>query len=968
MLSRLILVLEQYRVEAMHQFRQQVNRIYDVRILIQESIILEFNDELKKLEEMAKCVRLTSADPEIQQSILREHFAALCHERNQINKGFHLHFLANPLTQCNKLYFHVAMILYPDADFLALFCLLLPDISTQLSIDITFQKRGEVREPIPSLSRALIDHDASSLKSLPISIESFAYLICLETEVFNLQECDNFDIKMHRKCHQMLKEGSESTLKNAIANHNQAFSELYLLLDRVNGGGATIREQIMPLVSVMKSSGKLFGNGEEFATERGITAVGRLFAYFDSLPPENQQALGACSDAHGTTKILSVFTDFNKQRCIESINTNLQAILENPANDRVLQIRPFLSSNDEKRLKEGYLKKPGEALINLRGEVKTDAPLSIVFTARLYHSITIRTFEEYVVYLMQLPPSQYVAFCSHAQFMHDSVGRRQFSAFGLPIEPYYSRILESLNSDQRRMLKNVPLLIFNNKLTELSKIDIEQRFKSICGLCCEELNQKLISQDPALITSVINLLSPTDACTFLQSIGFDRMLSELTQVIFRKNDESTTRRILKMKALLESIPENFRGDYLLHYDYSRKRMSQLKLGLVDWSKEVLEFPDCLKMCCDVLSATDRQDIMTRWIEKCAHHYENHDPIMDQLIESMMMAEADYNSTQLGFILMHDALLDKLLQKYPEGLQRTEKIEQYQLLMLTYNHHHRHKALKKLLACYPAEQHVAVIEKAYAMHASAQSPGAALLNMLRTVVSEEQHKMLVNCLINGQRFLFHVMKERNLSLFNWCLSLYTEHELMTLAREINLVREPGFGIRTKFCCGNMLLIAANLKVELLLAILEKLPAHDRLSALTVDTSIQALVGKYGAQCPELVKEAEDPNLIRFFQREVYPASPFSIISNNINVLHHVFKLLPDELYFDAFKRISVDCLKKLATKPEFISFMKEVVKRLDQTACAELLADQDLIAIFSEEIKAVIQGLYSSRTLNIGHSG
>ena len=477
------------------------------------------------------------------------------------------------------------------------------------------------------------------------------------------------------------------------------------------------------------------------------------------------------------------------------------------------------------------------------------------------------------------------------------------------------------------ILKQCPTLLYEPVTAKYRNFHTNQWVKPV----------ELVSSD--FYEHVLPYVPEPQLMAFLQSIGFDRMLSELTQVIFRKNDESTTQRILKMKALLESIPENFRGDYLLRYDYSHRRMSQFKLGLVDWSKEVLEFPDCLKMCCDVLSATDRQDIMTRWIEKCAHHYENHDPIMDQLIESMTMAEADYNSTQLEFILMHDALLDKLLQKYPEGLQRTEKIEQYQLLMLTYNHHHRHKALKKLLACYPAEQHVAVIEKAYAMHASAQSPGAALLNMLRTVVSEEQHKMLVNCLINGQRFLFHVMKERNLSLFNWCLSLYTEHELMTLAREINLVREPGFGIRTKFCCGNMLLIAANLKVELLLAILEKLPAHDRLSALTVDTSIQALVGKYGAQCPELVKEAEDPNLIRFFQREVYPASPFSIISNNINVLHHVFKLLPDELYFDAFKRISVDCLKKLATKPEFISFMKEVVKRLDLAAYTELLADQ-----------------------------
>jgi len=187
-------------------------------------------------------------------------------------------------------------------------------------------------------------------------------------------------------------------------------------------------------------------------------------------------------------------------------------------------------------------------------------------------------------------------------------------------------------------------------------------------------------------------------------------------------------------------------------------------------------------------------------------------------------------------------------------------------------------------------------------------------------------------------------------------------------EIDLIREPGFGIRTKFCCGNILLItAARSNAEFLLAALKKLPAHDRLSALTVDTTIQALVRQYGAQCPELVNEAENPHLIKYFQREVYPASPFSIIRHDMILLKNVFELFPDEVYFDAFKRISVDCLKYFATKREFIPFMKEVAQRLDQAACAELLADQSLLAIFPEEIKAFIHGLYSTQTLNIGYN-
>ena len=82
----------------------------------------EFTDEVGHLEKLSQ---IENDDAR------KKKFTTLCETRAKRNSVTALHFATAASSECNKLYFNIAKVLYPEASFYQLFMMLLPEVATQ---------------------------------------------------------------------------------------------------------------------------------------------------------------------------------------------------------------------------------------------------------------------------------------------------------------------------------------------------------------------------------------------------------------------------------------------------------------------------------------------------------------------------------------------------------------------------------------------------------------------------------------------------------------------------------------------------------------------------------------------------------------------------------------------------------------------------------------------------------------------
>jgi hypothetical protein len=226
--------------------RDMVNQLSAVGVITQPLQLAhavaqdDFSNEVAKLEAM-----MALKDDET----IKAEFIRLCHARDAQNEGKSLHIASNPDSFCNTLYFNIATCLYPDANFKEIFKLLVPHVGSEYAIHLEKAPRtssGKKTKARVSLELSWADTN-SLLTLLPIKIDTFHHLLIHQNSVLPLGEIEGFNFQLHRQLHTYLTDENKSSLRQAIATHNESFFELYSVLDRVNGQGLTLREVILPL-------------------------------------------------------------------------------------------------------------------------------------------------------------------------------------------------------------------------------------------------------------------------------------------------------------------------------------------------------------------------------------------------------------------------------------------------------------------------------------------------------------------------------------------------------------------------------------------------------------------------------------------------------------------------------------------------------------------------------------------------
>ncbi len=391
---------------------QPVGAIGDYQTLAQVVVRKELSDEVANLEAMVLLG---------EEHAIRARFIELCRIRDERNRGTVLHVLEQPETLCNVLYFNLAKVLYPGASFGTLCTVFLPLIEKEWIVQleeeemphssVPLTKRRRL-QPCIGLREVGVGGADSALNPLPVVPGSFSRLVVSGRNVFVLDTIAAFNFKLHGELHQKLAEKSPE-LQKAIASHNESLAELYGTIARWYGEGATLREFIWPIVQRMAVSGTRSGSGE-VASFDGSWAALRLVDYYHALPEPLKNALGECNGSAGLCTFAKAMLSIENRECIETVALYLQAIVDNPANEKLLRTTPYMSHEEKEALCLPYKNvKKGEPIVEFN-RVSRTISLPAAFRDSFYQRMDIDDVDHLVALLTTFPTTEYLAFLCQA--------------------------------------------------------------------------------------------------------------------------------------------------------------------------------------------------------------------------------------------------------------------------------------------------------------------------------------------------------------------------------------------------------------------------------------------------------------------------------------------------------------------------------------------------------------------------
>jgi hypothetical protein len=342
-------------------------------------------------------------------------FSELCLKRDEQNRGTLLHFTSTPESLCNQLYFELAKVLYPEASYLQMFGYLFPMLTHIWLLKTLLVKSGLGRRELGfDLIEVAIDDEeaADCLAARAEHSDVFKRVLLVGSSLFALEGIAAFDFKNHCKFHQLLMDKA-LPLKQSLILHNEPLAELYNTIEQLQGSGCSLHDFFLSILKHTEGSGTYFGS-LDYARDEGSDAAVRLYRYYENLPIDVKDSLSECRSHTGGT-FVNILGEIEKGACIETVTRLLHEILMNPANQKVLNIRPFFTKEKNDALISPYVarRKKGVSFVELDGKFNTTL-LPEALVRPLYRKVFFENPDEIASYLVDFQPEQYQLILSEA--------------------------------------------------------------------------------------------------------------------------------------------------------------------------------------------------------------------------------------------------------------------------------------------------------------------------------------------------------------------------------------------------------------------------------------------------------------------------------------------------------------------------------------------------------------------------
>ncbi len=373
---------------------------------------MELQEAVQKLEELLANEALL-ANPEL----FLEAFKQLCQERAQRNSDSCLSFTALPQGVYNQLYWDIAKCIFNPRTLGEILAIILPQGCRILTVEEKLVNSSAKKR----LSDVALHFKLTELASLtkPANQTNFPpHFILADKVLFDVNCIINYDFHLHQKFYEKLS-SDYPVLAKELYEHNHQLQQLLVDIQLVARKGQTAREAFNRLVREFELGGNKI-TGQELASNAAEAAHLHCKEYLQSLPAELKDKVLALEG-----KILTVgggvyqintskiFASLQEGGCIEIAARDLRTILNNTANNCILDAVPALKDCEKKDIIQRYNSRSGASHLQEGGYAKTTAVPSY-WLEKLLSRIEIKAAENYLDLLLFFPTKYYPTLLEHA--------------------------------------------------------------------------------------------------------------------------------------------------------------------------------------------------------------------------------------------------------------------------------------------------------------------------------------------------------------------------------------------------------------------------------------------------------------------------------------------------------------------------------------------------------------------------
>lgn len=417
-----------------------------------------------------------------------ELFKAQWQKREELNANSGLSITAMPHGVCNVFCWQIAVLLFQPATLGEMLSQLTPKVITELEPELYLDlsenatvEQIKVVSKYPSIRFKLLP---LSFSNLPATLEALEQVVVAEPYCFDLGNLETLSFDQHLKLYELLqREYPELAVK--VYQHNKALKTLSAQLESVSNQGETPYIVIRRFIQDLRLGGETM-TGEYYASLDAQQAYHEFVDYIETLPDTFKEELLDLKTNDGQKNLNDVYKHLSAGHCIEQAAKYLQAVLDNQANQTLLNTRPLFSDQQMQTIKQQY--SHGSTILSLA--IKGNDP-AIQFPAyyleNSLRAITINNVYDYLSILLSFPPTYYSSLLHYATIHCSPLPPRlgEMIADGIfnseQLKAFNQAIIDNL--DKMGGLATVMkfALRYNSQLleTDLITLPLEQRLAAV---------------------------------------------------------------------------------------------------------------------------------------------------------------------------------------------------------------------------------------------------------------------------------------------------------------------------------------------------------------------------------------------------------------------------------------------------------------------------------------------------------
>lgn len=299
------------------------------------------------VEQLAKIAEMSSLEE------MRNHFAALCKQRDADNTGSSVSLAVAPNNRVNQIIWSIGCKLFNIKSQLDAFKLFAPSIKHQVVFNLELrdvQLRGD--DPSNIKYKPTLVPVESVMKD-EISLERFGSYIFVGDYVFKLEDIGKMPLEYLQTLFAELGSTKQfRELEEAIFVHNDAFRQLKVDLDLINDRAQTPRQALEVFATKLKLGSSAIHGGAN-ASITAAVAFTELNEYLCKFPSSLREQLLELSDEAGKS-LKSVIDDLNRENCVALASKQIFAILKENPRAAILNSSPFIDKDKLKETKDKY--------------------------------------------------------------------------------------------------------------------------------------------------------------------------------------------------------------------------------------------------------------------------------------------------------------------------------------------------------------------------------------------------------------------------------------------------------------------------------------------------------------------------------------------------------------------------------------------------------------------------------------